>query len=273
MLKSYLQVSVGDLHAVHEKISLALENQHQEIRALISQEMIRVPHAYNKPLYAQVVTKVSAFALKKVHEQFLMAFNATPENPLQPCAGIFKSSMGLPCSHVIQELLKNDQCLQLDDFHQHWLLQQPQLPSQKPPETEDSLQQGWEEYSQQFNSLSIHQKSSVLDKISNLFQESTVVVQDPQIQPTRGRPVGAKNRVQSSTERDPSTFELIMSGKHNRKCGICRKIGHNSRTCPNLESLNEDSHNRKCGICREIGHNSRTCPNIESSSEDSNEDS
>ncbi|CAG8753613.1 21744_t:CDS:1 [Gigaspora margarita] len=96
----------------------------------------------------------------------------------------------------------------------------------------------------------------------NLFQESTVIIQDPEVQPTRGRPVSAKNRPQPSTKRDPSAFELIMA----RKCGICREIGHNSRTCPN-ESLDKNSHNRRCGICRETGHNSKTCPNIESSDE------
>ena len=238
MLKMYLQVSVGDLYVVHEKISLAIDNQYQEIKTMISQEMIRIPQAQNKPFYAQVVTKVSMFALKKVHEQFLKVSNATPENPLQPCSGTFKSSMGLPCSHIIQELLESDQCLQLDDFYQHWWIQQ-QSPQQRLPETEDSLQQKWEEYGQQFSSLSLYQKSAALNKISGLFQESTAVIQDQQVQPTRGRPVGAKYRPQSSIERDPSTFELVI-GKQ-RKCGICREVGHNSRTCPNVESTYDSS--------------------------------
>ncbi|CAG8836940.1 39650_t:CDS:2, partial [Gigaspora margarita] len=163
MLKIYLQVSVGDLHVVHEKISLAIENQYQEIKTMISREMIRIPQAQNKPFYAQIVTKWT-----------------------------FKSSMGLPCSHIIQELLKSDQCLQLTDFHQHWWVQQQSL-QQRLPETDNSLQQKWEEYDQQFSSLSLYQKSAALDKMSSLFQESTAIIQDPQMQPTRGRPVGAKN--------------------------------------------------------------------------------
>ncbi|CAG8805413.1 7694_t:CDS:2 [Cetraspora pellucida] len=95
-LKRYLQVSVSNLHAVHKKISLALENRYQKIKTMISQEIIRIPQAQNKPFYAQVVTKVSTFALKKVHEQFLKASSVTSENPLQPCSGAFKSSMGHP---------------------------------------------------------------------------------------------------------------------------------------------------------------------------------
>ncbi|CAG8815870.1 32032_t:CDS:2 [Gigaspora margarita] len=168
--------------------------------------------------------QVSVFALKKVHEQFLKASDATLENLLQPCSGTFKLSMGLSCSHEIRELLNNDKNLQLDNFHQHWWIYQHQLSQQEPSETEDSLSQ----------------------KMSNLFQESTIIIQDPEVQSTRGRLVGAKNHSQLSTKRDPSAFELIMSG-----------------------NLEENSQHRKCGICRESGHNSRTCPNIESSSKDS----
>ncbi|CAG8678634.1 6203_t:CDS:1, partial [Ambispora gerdemannii] len=42
-----------DLHAVHERITLALENQHQEIQIMISQERIQIPQAQNNTFYAQ----------------------------------------------------------------------------------------------------------------------------------------------------------------------------------------------------------------------------
>ncbi|CAG8828339.1 24001_t:CDS:2, partial [Gigaspora margarita] len=160
MLKMYLQVSVDNLHIVHEKISLAIENQYKEIKTIVAQEMIRIPQAQNKLFYAQVVTKVSTFALKKVYEQFQIASNTTPESPLQPCSAL----VGLAT-----------------------------ITSAKLPETNNSLQQKWEEYSQQFNSLTLYQKNAALDKMPSLFQESTTTIQDPQVQPTRGRPVGAKN--------------------------------------------------------------------------------
>ncbi|CAG8753618.1 21745_t:CDS:2, partial [Gigaspora margarita] len=113
MLKAYLQVSVDDSDTPGSK----------------------------QPILCAGHFKVSTFALKKVHEQFIKASNATPENPLWPCSGTFRSSMGLPCSHTIRELLDNDKCLQLDDFHQHWWIQQCQLPQQEPPITKDSLYQ------------------------------------------------------------------------------------------------------------------------------------
>ncbi|CAG8692947.1 9518_t:CDS:1, partial [Ambispora gerdemannii] len=127
-----------------------------------------------------VVTKVSVFALKKVHEQFLKVSNATSENLLQPCSGTFTLSMGLPCSHTIQMYLTNNQCLQLTDFHQHWWLQRYQLPPQAPTETEDPLRQRWQEYNQQFESWPAHQQIAALDEMSSLFQEPAMIVQNPQ---------------------------------------------------------------------------------------------
>ncbi|CAG8832386.1 4161_t:CDS:2, partial [Gigaspora margarita] len=195
MLKTYLQVLMGNLHIVHEKISLVIENQYQEIKTKSSQEIIRIPQAQNNQFYAQ----------------------------------------------------------------------QHQLSQQEPFETENSLHQKWENFSHQFTFLSIYQKNTTLERISSLFQELTVIIQDLEIQHTRGYPAGTKNCFQSSTKRDPSTFELIIS----RKCGICHEARHNSKTCPNTEidSLDENSHTRRCGICCETRYNSRICPNIESSNE------
>ncbi|CAG8665022.1 2772_t:CDS:1 [Gigaspora margarita] len=90
---------------------------------MVSQEKIRIPHVLNDQFYAQVVTKVSIFTLKKTHKQFLKATDSTLENPLPPCSGIFTLSMDLPCSHVILERHTNNQSLQLIDFHTHWRLQ------------------------------------------------------------------------------------------------------------------------------------------------------
>ncbi|CAG8536558.1 6154_t:CDS:2 [Gigaspora margarita] len=114
--------------------------------------MIQISQAQNKLFYAQVVTKISTFALKNVYKQFQIVSNTIPESPLQPC--------------------------------------------------------------------------SALDKMLCLFQESTTTIQDPQVQPTRGHPVGAKNQLQLSTKRDLFTFELVM-GKH-RKCSVYHKTGHNN---------------------------------------------
>ncbi|CAG8732552.1 31631_t:CDS:2 [Gigaspora margarita] len=164
MIKKYPQVSTGDLHAIHQKLFLALENQYREVQTMVSQEKIQIPYVLNNQFYAQVVTK----------NQSSIHISSEPEN---------------------------------------------------------SLQQWWQEYNQQFNSWSSFRQAIVLNQLSNLFLEPTIVLQNLQIQYTKGHPVGAKNIVKSSIYRDPFRFKLVEPNKHIRKCGLYQKIRYNSRTC------------------------------------------
>ncbi|CAG8791740.1 20059_t:CDS:2 [Gigaspora margarita] len=119
VLKRYLQISVDDLHSVYEKISLLLENQYNKIKELVEKSKTRVSHTHNIPFYARLVTNISLYALKKIHEQFTKALHASYNNPLKPYTGSFYASMGLPCVHMIQEHLANNQLLNLNDIHQY----------------------------------------------------------------------------------------------------------------------------------------------------------
>ncbi|CAG8705430.1 1873_t:CDS:1, partial [Cetraspora pellucida] len=49
--------------------------------------------------------------------------NATPDSPLKLCTGTLRSTMEIPCSHVIRERLETGQTLQKVDFHEHWWIQ------------------------------------------------------------------------------------------------------------------------------------------------------
>ncbi|CAG8745781.1 22885_t:CDS:2, partial [Gigaspora margarita] len=158
MIKKYLQVSTGNLHAVHQKLFLALENQYREVQTMVSQEKIQIPHILNNQFYAQVVNKVSVFALKKTYEQFLKATDSTLETPLPSCSNTFTLSMGLPCSHRLQ-----------NQSSTHVL-----------SEPKNFLQQQWQEYDQQFNSWSSFRQAIALNQVSNLFLEPTIVLQNPQ---------------------------------------------------------------------------------------------
>ena len=44
------------------------------------------------------------------------------------CTNTFTRSYGLPCVHIVQDLLDRNQSLQLSHFHSHWHLQRGDLP-------------------------------------------------------------------------------------------------------------------------------------------------
>ncbi|CAG8589426.1 19464_t:CDS:2, partial [Racocetra persica] len=85
MLKKYLQVSTGNLHTMYEKILLLLENQYNEIKAMISKDKTHILHTQNISFYSRLISKVSLFALRRIHEQYLKVSCAITNNPLKPC--------------------------------------------------------------------------------------------------------------------------------------------------------------------------------------------
>ncbi|KAG5544831.1 hypothetical protein RHGRI_017326 [Rhododendron griersonianum] len=73
MLKRYLTVSTGNFHEVREKICLAIENQHHEIKTKIASEKLRVIHKFQIPMFKEFVTHVSIFALSELLKQYELA--------------------------------------------------------------------------------------------------------------------------------------------------------------------------------------------------------
>jgi hypothetical protein len=116
-LKTYLQVSTGDLRVVYDKITLLLANQLAQYEAGVAQNKTRTPHTSRDPFYAALIGRVSNFALGQIWKQRHRL--AMPET-LSPCIGTFTASMGLPCTHIIQIHLHENGMLHLDDVHPHW---------------------------------------------------------------------------------------------------------------------------------------------------------
>ena len=116
LLKKYLQVSIGDLCEVKNKICLAIENQFHEIKAQLYSEQIRVPHHLHIPLFRELVTHVSVFALDQLFKQCEIA----KSDELFVCKGHFMKTMGLLCAHKIRNM--KHEVLHIDDIHPQWRL-------------------------------------------------------------------------------------------------------------------------------------------------------
>ena len=66
--------------------------------------------------------------------------------------------------------------------------------------------------------------------LDNMINAPIMLLQNPTVSSTKGRPSGATNkRSINSTRRDPSGFVLVDQSV--RQCTICYQPGHNSRTC------------------------------------------
>ena len=70
-LKKYLGGSNADLYLVFEVMEVHLKDQHIAASKKLSDERQKIPNLLQIPLFQDVVKKVSSYALKKVHEQYL----------------------------------------------------------------------------------------------------------------------------------------------------------------------------------------------------------
>lgn len=189
LLKSHLKTSTLDLFEAWRAMKHALLNQLAELRSNQAKQQIRVPIELSSSLYGAVRGWVSHEALRKVEEQRkLLAKEDPPHKPV--CTGAFTQSQGLPCAHMLKELLSQNQVLRLEHFHSHWHLNR------------DGTPQLLLEPRQRMDPIVLH---------------STMP--------------------QSSTQREPSAFELIKVTARPRapdKCSKCHNKGHrmNSKACP-----------------------------------------
>jgi hypothetical protein len=117
IIKTYLQCSTGDLKMVYDSISLLLSNQHAAFEAEVALNKSRSPHTAMDPLYAQLLGRVSSYALGQIWAQ---RHELASPDPVPACTKTFRTCMGMPCSHEIRIRLDENASLILEDVHSHW---------------------------------------------------------------------------------------------------------------------------------------------------------
>ena len=131
-LKRNLRVSNGDVKTVVDKITLMLKAQVHEQQVAIEREKIYKPIEINKHvMFREVLGKVSVYALKKVLVQWKELIKA--EGPLNACTGVYTTTLGLPCKHLLQHYRFRHEALSTADFHRHWHLYRDQPDVVHPP--------------------------------------------------------------------------------------------------------------------------------------------
>lgn len=193
LLKRDLEVSTNDLLETVRSFERTILQLYHRVQSLIARDRSQTFSALNISLFAEVHGKISSFALFKAFDSYKKIV-ASPriEDGLHTHEGITFKSQGLPCIHAILTLHHRHLPLQMHHFHRQWWIQ---------PLSQEPL-------------------------------DPRLLVQDPAVIRTRGRPTGAQNKPKKSSQRDLSAFEhteqAISRGKIIKGRG--RGRGHRQRS-------------------------------------------
>jgi hypothetical protein len=214
MLKRDLGTSVADLLTVIRSFERTVTHQHELFKKALDQERINKPTSMLKsPLVGDVLTKASQHALRKVfniYNRYLPPGPGKEEIPLL-CSGNTKRTMGIPCIHIIKECVDMQRPLSLDQFHEQWYLYRHEdLPPVNP---------------------------------------RMIVLEPRVVESGRGRPAGATNiptsqpagRQDTSTRREPSAFERVLSQEEPRRRGRGRGRGRVQPSRPNGQQTPQEA--------------------------------
>ncbi|CAG8751531.1 4638_t:CDS:2, partial [Cetraspora pellucida] len=178
-----------DLKSVHHKIVLQVEAQAREMCAMISSQRI------------------------KIHDKWIKASTATLDSLLRPCTRTLRTTMGLPCSHVISECLAANQPLQLVDIHKHWWIQGHRIEFLEPTylvnDNCTDLQPLLQSLERMYQFWPPHQQSTICSQLEDLVYTPPIVLENPVTHKPRERPAGARNKNTRTARRDLSAFELV----------------------------------------------------------------
>lgn len=64
----------------------------------------RLDYTHRQAIFSNLIAYVTPFALREINKHYVRVKEAQEKKTrLSACTGVFKWTMGLPCSHVIEE--------------------------------------------------------------------------------------------------------------------------------------------------------------------------
>ncbi|OJD27461.1 hypothetical protein ACJ73_01151 [Blastomyces percursus] len=165
------------------------------------------PPRYNTPLFVTLHTKISPYAIKLVadiRDQFLPVGGPNTSPIPGVCTGKTTTTLGVPCIHVIRDFIAQGTPLECTQFHSQ-----------------------------------CHLAPISLNPI-----DPRLLLLNPLIIRTRGRPAGATNRISTaelSTRRDPSGFEYVDGPARGRGRGRGRGQAQARGNSGNQEAAEVDT--------------------------------
>jgi len=192
VLKTSLGTSVGDLDTVVKAASIVCNRQRSEYLKALDEAKQRLAKRLKRDVLQDLFTYVTPQALELILPQYQMLLEAQKSGRPRPtCTGQFKTTLGLPCSHVIERRLadtENGGRLKLLDVHYHWHFQKPDRHYKEPTAEADFID-----------------VDDVTDAQPEPVREPLFDITNPAIVKPKGRPRGASNKPKSTATRDRQT--------------------------------------------------------------------
>ena len=213
-IKSYLLNSTGDLFTLHGSISRAMVNQTNEIQTKIASQAVRTLTHF-PGLFQNVHRKISHYALMLCKSKF----DDMSEASTRTCTHQYFRTMGIPCSHMLKDIVTSYSSLQPSHFHTQWHLSCPDASAADISknltlmETSKDMVEGFIDRLKAFSpEKQIRLVKDFEAILSGKFTYTLKPILDPEpLQQTRGRPpmTSTSNvKIDTSTKRDPSLFEI-----------------------------------------------------------------
>ncbi|KAI7947420.1 hypothetical protein MJO28_009328 [Puccinia striiformis f. sp. tritici] len=206
ILPTFVTTLSGDLLSVGKALAHAVDHQISHVHEAIGRDTIKTLTNIPRSFLA-LPKKVSQHAILEANRQFKRLDDL---DPTDPCSKTFSTGLGIPCCHMIADILENRGALEPDDFHPQWRLDyNPEGASEEEPEFD--LQDKISRLHLLLSHEPIGQLPRIFEQFHQILSTTHVAakVQDPSVKTeTKGRPSHQKG-ASNSTKQDPSAHEHV----------------------------------------------------------------
>ena len=122
-IKKYILTNQMDMAKVFQTLAGAIDCQLKQVLSGKSHEMTKwLSHVTSS--FRPLCSKISCHAASIAKEQYkkMKQMDKEGEDAIKSCSGTFKTSMGIPFTHKLKDLLQTKGLLEPEDFHLQWHL-------------------------------------------------------------------------------------------------------------------------------------------------------
>ncbi|CAG8702077.1 20800_t:CDS:2 [Cetraspora pellucida] len=185
---------------------------------------IELIHMYSSVLFMDCIYKTNKFKMPLLNVVGITSFNTTFFNGKTQS---YYNSLGVA------------RCKRHFSTKQEWITFFNYWTNLVKSRTESDFKTQWTDA---WIDLYLHLSNIAMSQIEEIIKESSMLLLDPIVQQTQEWPVGSQNKsnkTQASTKKNLSVFKLEKARLSSRKCEVCKKISHNSRTCYKSSDITE----------------------------------